>query len=123
MCLYRAQGTAICTCPFGMELLASDEKTCTVPEAFILYSTQSEVHMVSLDSPDRDSVIPLHRLTNVVDIHYSVSDGRLYWIDISNKVIYPPLMSDLLLSVKSYLFSGTAAVRDRRDIGPYVLLK
>lgn len=85
LCLTTPNGP-VCACPFGMELVKSNRKTCVQPEALVLYTKRSEVHVASLENVDNDIIIPLHDLKSVSDIDFDFVNGQIYWADTGNKV-------------------------------------
>uniref|UniRef100_T1J651 EGF-like domain-containing protein n=1 Tax=Strigamia maritima TaxID=126957 RepID=T1J651_STRMM len=99
LCLYRPNGTYICACPMRLEL-TSNERTCILPEAFLLFSRKADIRRISLETNHNDVVIPLagsisrafmngSNLEHVVEFGLEVPEGmavdwvahNLYWAD------------------------------------------
>lgn len=85
LCLNRPGNKFICTCPGGLELIL-DNRTCIVPEAFLLFSRKENIRKISLTS-NRDDPIPLSGVQEANALDYDLNDNRIYWTDTSLKVI------------------------------------
>ncbi|XP_078453259.1 low-density lipoprotein receptor-related protein 6-like [Lampetra planeri] len=85
LCLYRPVGPR-CACPMGLELLG-DMHTCILPEAFLLFSRRADIRRISLETSHNDVAIPLAGVKEASALDFDVSDGRIYWTDISLKMI------------------------------------
>ncbi|KAK3726510.1 hypothetical protein QZH41_014244, partial [Actinostola sp. cb2023] len=85
LCLYRPKGL-VCGCPTGMELI-KNQKTCIVPEAFLLFSGSQDIHRISLDTYSGEKGIPLVGVKDANALDFSIKDMRIYWTDISLKSI------------------------------------
>lgn len=82
LCLYRPQPLKhVCTCPIGLELRA-DGHTCIVPEAFLLFSSLSDICRVSLETNQNNQVIPISGVQKPTSIDFDISDSRIYWTDV-----------------------------------------
>lgn len=78
LCLYTPEG-AQCACPMGLELLDKGKK-CIVPEAFLLFTRESEIKRMSLSSY-RVVVVPLKGVEKALSIDFDFGDNRIYWTD------------------------------------------
>lgn len=98
LCLYRPLPLKhVCACPMGLELQA-DGRTCIVPEAFLLFSSRSDIRRVSLETNQNNQAIPIQGIQKAMAIDFDISDSRIYWTDVElqvmkvhvfNSVIYP----------------------------------
>ncbi|XP_074659791.1 low-density lipoprotein receptor-related protein 6-like [Tubulanus polymorphus] len=87
LCLNRADPSGpVCACPMGLELLAN-QKTCIVPEAFLLFSQRSDIRRISLETNHNDVVIPLARVKDAMALDFDIDDNRIYWTDLQLKSI------------------------------------
>ncbi|XP_006822699.1 LOW QUALITY PROTEIN: low-density lipoprotein receptor-related protein 6-like [Saccoglossus kowalevskii] len=91
LCLYRPIGV-ICACPIGLELL-QDQKTCIVPEAFLLFSRRADIRRISLETNNNDVVIPLAGVKEAAALDFDINDNRIYWSDIRRKAISRAFMN------------------------------
>ena len=73
----------------GLELLAN-QKTCIVPEAFLLFSQRSDIRRISLETNHNDVVIPLSGVKEASALDFDINDNRIYWTDITLKVGITP---------------------------------
>ena len=85
LCLKRPSGY-VCACPFGMELFEPNGKLCVVPNAFLLYSINSEMRHVSLEDISNDDALPLPTMRTVDSIDFILADEQIYWLDSQSKV-------------------------------------
>lgn len=60
LCLYKHSNEYICACQMGQEL-AINNKTCVVPNAFLLFSKKQTIGRLSIEHPipDNDDIIPI----------------------------------------------------------------
>lgn len=72
----------------GMEL-TSGQKTCIVPEAFLLFARRNDIRRISLETHHNNMVIPVSGIKNVVALDFDISDNRIYWMDVGQKVLTP----------------------------------
>ena len=85
LCLYRPQGP-ICACPIGYELI-QDQKTCLVPDAFLLFSRRVDIRRISLETTENNDVeIPLSGVKEAVALDFDIHDDRIYWTDVELQV-------------------------------------
>lgn len=86
LCLFKPNNTYVCACPMGLEL-TSNQKTCIVPEAFLLFSRGSDIRRISLETNHNDVIIPLAGVKEAMALDFDINDNRIYWTDISSKTI------------------------------------
>ena len=91
LCIYRPAGKSpVCLCPRNMRLQV-DNRTCVIPDAYLLYSRHDDIRRVSLG----DSVIANDEFVvetgtrSVSAIDCLVTDSRVFWTDSSEKVADP----------------------------------
>ncbi|XP_077995136.1 low-density lipoprotein receptor-related protein 6-like [Glandiceps talaboti] len=97
LCLYRPSGV-ICACPIGLELI-QDQKTCIVPEAFLLFSKRDDIRRISLETNNKDVVIPLNGVEEATALDFDINDNRIYWSDVSVKAISRAFMNGSALEL------------------------
>ncbi|KAK7098488.1 hypothetical protein V1264_002764 [Littorina saxatilis] len=85
LCLYRPDGP-VCACPMGLELV-SNGTTCIVPEAFVLFSSQSNINRISLETSHYNQPIPIQGVKEAVAIDFDIKDNRIYMTDVRSKRI------------------------------------
>lgn len=87
LCLYTPLKSSYCACPMGFEL-STDLKTCVIPEAFLLIARRTEIRRISLQSNHQD-LIPIGGIQEqkIAAFDYDITDNRIYWTDVRNKVI------------------------------------
>ncbi|KAH0616373.1 hypothetical protein JD844_027417 [Phrynosoma platyrhinos] len=87
LCLAVPVGGFVCGCPAHYSL-NSDNKTCSAPTSFLLFSQKNAINrMVIDDQQSPDIILPIHSLRNVRAIDYDPLDKQLYWIDSRQNVI------------------------------------
>ncbi|XP_054717262.1 low-density lipoprotein receptor-related protein 6-like [Uloborus diversus] len=91
LCLNRPGSNFTCSCPGGLEL-TTDNMTCIVPEAFLLFSRKENIRRVSLKSHNADA-IPLSGVQEANALDYHISESRIYWTDTSLKTISRAFMN------------------------------
>ncbi|XP_070568538.1 low-density lipoprotein receptor-related protein 6-like isoform X1 [Ptychodera flava] len=91
LCLYRPNGV-LCACPIGLELI-QDQKTCIVPEAFLLLSMGNSIRRISLEANNNDVVIPPSGVKSTFALDFDINDNRIYWSDTSVKSISRAFMN------------------------------
>ena len=69
----------------GLELLAN-QKTCIIPEAFLLFSRRADIRRISLETNHNDVVIPIAGVKEASALDFDITDNRIYWTDVSLKV-------------------------------------
>ena len=86
LCLYRPPPKGpICACPMGLELV-SNGTICIVPEAFLLFSSQSNINRISLETSHYNQPIPIQGVKEAVAIDFDLKDNRIYMTDVRSKV-------------------------------------
>ena len=96
LCLFRPQPLAhVCACPMGLEL-RSDGETCIVPEAFLLFSSHSDIRRISLENNQNNQAIPIQGVQKAMAIDFDITDQRIYWTDVELKV------EDCLLAISPF---------------------
>ena len=86
LCLYRPPPKGpICACPMGLELV-SNGTICIVPEAFLLFSSQSNINRISLETSHYNQPIPIQGVKEAVAIDFDFKDNRIYMTDVKSKV-------------------------------------
>ncbi|GAB6033222.1 Low-density lipoprotein receptor- protein 6 [Chamberlinius hualienensis] len=86
LCFHRPNNSYVCSCPIRMEL-AADQKTCIVPDAFLLFSHRSDIRRLSLETNHNNIAIPLQGIKIATSLDFDLNDNRIYWIDIGSKSI------------------------------------
>ncbi|KAK7490751.1 hypothetical protein BaRGS_00017980, partial [Batillaria attramentaria] len=93
LCLYRPPPKGpICACPMGLELV-SNGTTCIVPEAFLLFSSQSNINRISLETSHYNQPIPIQGVKEAVAIDFDFKDNRIYVTDVRSKRISRAFMN------------------------------
>lgn len=69
----------------GFELV-SNGSTCIVPEAFLLFSSQSNINRISLQTSHYNQPIPIQGVKQAVAIDFHFKENRIYVTDVSSKV-------------------------------------
>ena len=86
LCLHRpAPLGQICACPMNYEL-QSDNVTCLIPEAFLLFTRRDDIRRISLEVNRNEVVIPLANVREAMALDFDVNDNKIYWTDTSLKV-------------------------------------
>lgn len=87
LCLNTFPKGPVCACPTGIffELL-SDQKTCVVPDGFLLFSRKEDIRRISLETNHNDVLIPIQSVKDAHSLDFDNSDNRIYWTDASLKV-------------------------------------
>ncbi|KAK3103210.1 hypothetical protein FSP39_017453, partial [Pinctada imbricata] len=80
LCLMNAELGPMCACPMGLELV-SNSKTCIVPEAFLLFTSNKDIKRMSLETNHRIMPIPIKGVHNALAIDFDINDDRIYWTD------------------------------------------
>lgn len=86
LCLNRPNHDYVCTCQIGQEL-ASDGRTCVVPNAFILFARKENIGHISIENANSSSVIPISGIKDVSALDYNLQDNFMYWTDVKLKSI------------------------------------
>ena len=69
----------------GLELRA-DGQTCIVPDAFLLFSSRSDIRRLSLETSYNNQPIPIQGVQKAMAIDFDISDNRIYWTDGESQV-------------------------------------
>ena len=85
LCLMTPEG-ALCSCPNGYEL-TGDNKSCVVPDAFLLYTRKDDIRRISVETPNTNILIPLKGVEEASALDYDRHNGMIYWTDIKSKII------------------------------------
>ncbi|GFU58759.1 low-density lipoprotein receptor-related protein 5 [Nephila pilipes] len=91
LCLNRPGNNFTCSCPIGLEL-TSDNVTCIVPEAFLIFSRKENIRRISLES-NRGDTIPISGVQEANALDYNINDDRIYWTDVISKTINRAFMN------------------------------
>ncbi|XP_053506614.1 low-density lipoprotein receptor-related protein 6 isoform X3 [Ictalurus furcatus] len=87
LCLAVPISSYVCGCPAHYSL-NDDNKTCSAPTSFLLFSQKSAINRMVMDEQQSpDIILPIHSLRNVRAIDYDPLDKQLYWIDSKQNVI------------------------------------
>ncbi|XP_014786530.1 low-density lipoprotein receptor-related protein 6 [Octopus bimaculoides] len=94
LCLNTFPKGPVCACPTGIffELL-NDEKTCVVPDGFLLFSRKEDIRRISLETNHNDVLIPIQSVKDAHSLDFDNSDNRIYWTDASLKQISRAFMN------------------------------
>jgi len=85
LCLITPEG-ALCSCPNGYEL-TSDNKTCVVPDAFLLYSSKDDIRRISIETPNTNVLLPLKGVEEASSLDFDRKNGMIYWTDTKSNAI------------------------------------
>ncbi|XP_046394159.1 low-density lipoprotein receptor-related protein 6 [Ischnura elegans] len=91
LCLNRPHDY-VCACQIGYELI-SDNKTCVVPEAFLLFSRKENICRISIENTNNDMIIPVTGVKDASALDFDINDNRIYWSDIKIKAITRAFMN------------------------------
>ena len=69
----------------GLELL-SNGKMCIVPDAFLLFTQNSDIKRMSLAADHRVAQIPIKNVQKALAIDFDINDNKIYWADGDRKV-------------------------------------
>ncbi|KAG7267428.1 hypothetical protein CRUP_021333 [Coryphaenoides rupestris] len=112
LCLAVPVGDAVCGCPSHYALNA-DNKTCSAPTSFLLFSQKTAINRMVLDEQQSpDIILPIHSLRNVRAIDYDPLDKQLMTV-VSSSVGGPSLglqPYDLSIDVYSRFIYWTSEV-------------
>lgn len=82
-------------------------KTCIIPEAFLVFTSRAAIHRISLETNNNDVAIPLTGVKEASALDFDVSDNRIYWTDVSLKVLLTREFPEYKASIKSSYFDLT----------------
>lgn len=74
----------------GLELIAN-QKTCIVPEGFILFTRRADIRRISLETNHNDVPIPISGVEEALALDFDINDNRIYWTDGRLKVSQVPV--------------------------------
>ena len=86
LCLMTPGDGAICSCPNEYELTA-DNKTCIIPEAFLLYTRRDDLRRISMETPNTNILIPVKHVQEANALDFDPKTGLIYWTDVKSKTI------------------------------------
>lgn len=58
ICLYRHNGTYVCSCHINYEL-TKDRHRCVIPEAFLLYTRKDSIKRISIENGGNENSLPI----------------------------------------------------------------
>lgn len=98
MCIHRPGVSPTCLCPRSMKLQL-DNKTCVIPDAYLLYSRNDDIRRVSLgESVIADDELVVETGTDSASaIDCFVAGNRVFWTDSSEKVENPRLLREFIV--------------------------
>ncbi|XP_066992022.2 low-density lipoprotein receptor-related protein 6 [Anabrus simplex] len=82
----------VCACQIGYELTA-DERTCVIPEAFLLYARKENIGRISIENSKNDAIIPITGVKDASALDFDNNDNRIYWTDVKLKTITRAFMN------------------------------
>jgi len=91
LCIHHLAGQSpTCLCPHSM-MLQLDNKTCMIPDAYLLYSRHDDIRLVSLGDSviAGDDLIVKTGTRSASAIDCLVADSQVFWTDSSEKVANP----------------------------------
>ncbi|KDR08547.1 Low-density lipoprotein receptor-related protein 6 [Zootermopsis nevadensis] len=91
LCLNRPHDY-VCACQIGYEL-AANERTCVVPEAFLLFARKENIGRISIENGNNDAVIPVTGVKDASALDFDINDNRIYWTDVKVKAISRAFMN------------------------------
>ncbi|CAL8117209.1 unnamed protein product [Orchesella dallaii] len=109
LCFYKpgpdAKEQYICACSSGYEL-SSDGKSCSIPDAFLVFSRDGDLHRISLNrtaasrsgggdsaAGSIDDVIPVSKVKAASALDFDTVESRIYWSDTKIKAIFRAFMN------------------------------
>ncbi|XP_015518016.1 low-density lipoprotein receptor-related protein 6 isoform X1 [Neodiprion lecontei] len=92
LCLNRPGHNYVCACQIGYEL-TKDERTCVIPDAFLLFSRKENIGRISIENANNDNIIPVTGVKDASALDFDMSDNRIYWTDIKVKAITRAFMN------------------------------
>ncbi|XP_069679259.1 low-density lipoprotein receptor-related protein 6 [Periplaneta americana] len=92
LCLNRPNNNYICACQIGYEL-AANERTCVVPEAFLLFARKENIGRISIENGNNDAIIPVTGVKDASALDFDINDNRIYWTDVKVKAITRAFMN------------------------------
>ncbi|KAJ9592050.1 hypothetical protein L9F63_001429, partial [Diploptera punctata] len=92
LCLNRPGNNYVCACQIGYEL-ATNERTCVVPEAFLLFARKENIGRISIENGNNDATIPVTGVKDASALDFDINDNRIYWTDVKVKAITRAFMN------------------------------
>ncbi|KAK4886602.1 hypothetical protein RN001_002873 [Aquatica leii] len=86
ICLYRHNQTFVCACQMNYEL-ASDNRTCVLPEAFLMFSRKSNLGRLSIENNSKEMIIPIAGIKHATSIDFDLENNRVYWCDNKLRIV------------------------------------
>ncbi|XP_044734866.1 low-density lipoprotein receptor-related protein 6 [Chrysoperla carnea] len=84
LCLNRPHDYT-CACQIGHEL-GKDNKTCVIPEVFLLFARKENIGRISIENGNTD-IIPVTGVKNPKSLDFDIENNRIYWTDIKSHSI------------------------------------
>lgn len=75
----------------GLEL-DTDNRSCIVPEAFLIFSRLNDIRRLSLKLNRENTLIPVDNIIEVSALDFVFYDDQIYWTDSSKKVRFFPII-------------------------------
>lgn len=69
LCLNKPNNAYVCACQIGYEL-RKDQKTCIIPDAFLLYARKENIGRISMENENNDNIIPVTGIEEARYIHF-----------------------------------------------------
>ena len=99
-----------CSCPTHYTL-DDNNRTCSPPESFILFSQKTEISRLIVDEDNSDTapdvVLPIQNLRNLKAIDYDEKNGHVYWISGKSKSIKRSKIDGSGVRTTLYFFHNT----------------
>ncbi|XP_066593822.1 low-density lipoprotein receptor-related protein 6 isoform X2 [Prorops nasuta] len=92
LCLNRHENKYVCACQIDYELV-SDNKTCVVPEAFLLFARKDRIGRASIEHHNHDNIIPVTGIKDASALDFDIGSKRIYWTDNNVKAITRAFMN------------------------------
>ncbi|XP_049808128.1 low-density lipoprotein receptor-related protein 6 [Schistocerca nitens] len=92
LCLNRPGNDYICACKMGYEL-ATDNRTCVIPEAFLLFVRKENIGRISIENNNNVVNIPVTGIKDASALDFDINDNRIYWTDVKAKTITRSFMN------------------------------
>ncbi|KAL3858987.1 hypothetical protein ACJMK2_009231, partial [Sinanodonta woodiana] len=112
-----------CYCPSGTAFVrASDNKTCTRPDNFLLYADLNTINLLSLDEgsdPQPQTLVRGGTQSNFVALAYDSTLDMIYWSDHSRKAVFSSPLNEIqptLVYQETGQVDGIAVSSDRHRI-------
>ncbi|KAK0099194.1 hypothetical protein PV326_000031 [Microctonus aethiopoides] len=86
LCLNKPGNNYVCACQIGYEL-KKDQKTCVIPDAFLLFSRKDNIGRISIENPNNDNIIPVTGVKDASALDFDITRNHIYWTDVKLKTI------------------------------------